>query len=94
LRTIPPPHVETEGERLGLPDGYQYLVVKQPTASAKGGIILTVTRVTAPELNYSSGLVAKRAAEQFCAIFRKHLHPQSYGMFTAPGAWQFERGCI
>lgn len=74
-------------------DGFRYVVNLQASAQAYGGVWLRVTRATAPELTYSDGLAAKRAAEAYCAEFNRPLNPAAYGRFSTPASWLFEGGC-
>lgn len=74
-------------------DGYRYVVNQQGLEQAQGGVFLRVTRASAPELDYSDGLTAKKVAEAYCAGFNRRPHSASYGKFSAPASWLFEGGC-
>lgn len=74
-------------------DGFRYLVSLQDMEQAQGGVLLRVTRASAPEMDYSDGLAAKKAAEAYCAGFNRHLARTAYGRFSSPASWMFEGGC-
>lgn len=74
-------------------DGFRYVVTRRAVDHALGGVVLRVTRAGAPELTYSDGLAAKRAAEAYCGQFNRGLDPRAFGRFSVPASWLFEGGC-
>ncbi len=89
--TLPPADGRVELVSIG--DGYTYAVTYQALAQSREGVFLRVTRNSAPDMHYSEGLAAKRAAEAYCAIYRRELNPVAYGIFSTPSSWLFEGGC-
>lgn len=89
--TLPP--ADGRAAEVGIGDGFLYVVNLQSLQQAQGGIFLRVTRATAPEMDYSDGLTAKKVAEAYCAGFGRHLHPAALGSFSLPASWLFEGGC-
>jgi len=75
-------------------DGFRYVVNRQALAQAQGGVLIRVTRATAPELDYSEGLTAKKVAEAYCGGYNRSLNPSAYGKFSSPASWVFEWGCL
>ncbi|MEO8244557.1 MAG: hypothetical protein ABI832_19860 [bacterium] len=89
--TLPP--ADGRIERVSIGDGYAYAVNYQALDQSREGVFLRVTRDSAPEMDYSEGLAAKRAAEAYCATYRRKLNPVAYGVFSTPASWLFEGGC-
>lgn len=100
----PPPPPPPPPLTLPLPDGraanvqvegdnYQYVVNYQALDQSQRNVFLRVARASAPELTYSDGLLAKKVALAYCALYNRQLNPVAYGMFSTPGAWVFEGGC-
>ena len=75
-------------------DGFRYFVNRRALEQAQGSVVMRITRATAPELDYSDGLTAKRVAEAYCAGFNRSLNPSAYGKFSTPASWVFEWGCL
>lgn len=57
-------------------------------------VTLRVTRVNGPDLDYSEGVVAKRAAQAYCASFNRALDPAALGRYSLPNAWVFGGDCV
>lgn len=94
---LPPltlPAADGRAAKVLIGDGFGYIVNRAAMAQALGGTVLRVTRVSAPELSYSDGLLAKKVAEAYCAEFNRGLNPVAYGKFSAPASWMFEGGCL
>lgn len=87
------PAADGRAEEVVIGDGYRYIVNQQAMGSALGGVYLRVTRASAPELDYSEGLAAKKAAEAWCARYNRALNPAALGRFSIPASWLFEGGC-
>lgn len=78
-----------------VPGDFQaFEVVEQALGQALGGVTLRVTRLRGPALTYSDGMVAKLAAENYCAGRGKRLDPGAFGAFSLPASWLFEGGCL
>ena len=75
-------------------DGFRYVVNQQGLEQARGNVVLRVARVSAPELTYSDGLIAKKIAQAYCAEFNRVVNASAFGMFSAPSSWLFEGGCV
>lgn len=90
--TLPP--ADGRAAQIIIGDGFRYVVNRQALEQAKGGVMIRVTRATAPELTYSDGLTAKKVAEAYCAEFNRGLNPSAYGQFSTPASWVFEWGCL
>lgn len=88
---LPPADGRTAQIMIG--DGYTYLVLYQRLDQARGKVYLRISRQTAPELDYSDGLVAKRVAQSYCGQYNRPLNPVAGGKFSQPNAWMFEGGC-
>lgn len=73
---------------------YDYIVGVQPMAGAPRGVVLRVTRDGAPDLGNDEGKLAKDVAQAFCAKAGSRVDPGSYGMFSVPGSWLFQGGCL
>lgn len=89
--TLPP--ADGRASEIRLSDGYRYVITTRDSDLSLGGVWLRVTRASAPELTYSDGLAAKRAAEAYCAQFNRLLNPDALGRFAVPASWLFEGGC-
>lgn len=87
------PAADGRAAQIIIGDGFRYIVNRQALAQAKGGVMIRITRATAPELTYSDGLTAKKVAEAYCAGFNRVLNPSAYGQFSNPASWIFEWGC-
>lgn len=61
---------------------------------ANTGVTLRVTRIDGRDLDYSDGLLAKRAAAAYCATFNRPLDPAAMGHFSQPNAWLFDGDCL
>ena len=100
FRAPPPPPVpltlpaaDGQAAHINVGDGFRYIVNRQALGQARGGVMIRITRATAPELTYSDGLTAKKVAEAYCAGFNRGLNPSAYGQFSTPASWVFEWGC-
>lgn len=61
---------------------------------ANTGVTLRVTRIEGRDLDYSEGLLAKKAAVAYCAIFLRHFDPAAMGHFSQPNSWLFGGDCL
>lgn len=59
----------------------------------KDSMELRVTRIEGRDLDYSEGVLAKKAAEAYCAGFNRWLDPAAMGRFSLPNAWVFGGDC-
>ncbi len=87
------PAADGRAEQVVIGDGFRYVVNRQTLQQAQGGVVMRITRASAPELDYSDGLTAKKVAEAYCAGFNRSLNPSAYGRFSAPASWVFGWGC-
>lgn len=101
FRAPPPPPVpltlpaaDGRAAQIIIGDGFRYVVTRQALEQAKGGVMIRITRASAPELTYSDGLTAKKVAEAYCAGFNRALSPSAFGRFSNPASWVFEWGCL
>jgi hypothetical protein len=92
-RPLTMPAADGRAADVSLGDGYRYVVNRQALGQSLEGVVLRVTRASAPELGYADGLTAKKVAEAYCAGFNRKLNPVAYGKFSAPASWMFEGGC-
>ena len=90
--TLPP--ADGRAAQIIIGDGFRYVVNLQGLDQSLGHVFLRVTRASAPEMDYSDGLTAKKVAEAYCAGFNRRLNPVAYGKFSAPASWLFEGGCL
>lgn len=90
--TLPP--ADGRAAEVIIGDGYRYVANYQGLEQALDKVLLRVTRASAPELDYSDGLTAKKVAEAYCEGFNRGLDPVAYGKFSAPASWVFEGGCL
>ena len=90
---LPLPPADGRAADIVIGDGFRYLVLYRHMDQARGNVVLRITRASAPELDYSDGLVAKRVAEAYCAQLNRPLNPLAGGKFSVPNAWMFEGGC-
>ena len=93
LRPLTLPAADGRAEQVVIGDGFRYVVNRQALQQAQGGVVMRITRASAPELDYSDGLTAKKVAEAYCAGFKRSLDPSAYGRFSAPASWVFGWGC-
>lgn len=94
LRPLTLPAVDGRAEQVVIGDGFRYIVNRQALQHAQGGVVMRITRASAPELDYSDGLTAKMVAEAYCAGFNRSLNPSAYGSFSIPASWVFGWGCV
>jgi hypothetical protein len=87
------PATDGRAHEVSIGDGFRYVVTLQALEQSLGGVVLRVTRASAPELDYSEGVTAKKVAEAYCAGFNRDLNTVAYGKFSAPASWLFEGGC-
>lgn len=92
-RPMTMPAADGRAADVSIGDGFRYVVNQQALGQSLEGVILRVTRASAPELGYSDGVTAKKVAEAYCAGFNRGLNPVAYGKFSAPASWLFEGGC-
>jgi hypothetical protein len=85
--TLPPADGRAHPVKLGLQD----FVINRRAADGNG---LRVTRVDGRDLDYSDGLVAKKAAEAYCTSYNRRLDPAAMGRFSLPNAWVFGGDCL
>ena len=90
--TLPP--ADGRAAQIIIGDGYRYVVNHQRLDQSLGDVFLRVTRATAPEMDYSDGLTAKKVAGAYCAGYNRKLNPVAYGKFSTPASWLFEGGCL
>jgi hypothetical protein len=88
------PAADGRAAQIIIGDGFRYVVNRQALEQAKGGVMIRITRASAPELTYSDGLTAKTVAEAYCAGFNRALNPSAFGRFSNPASWVFEWGCL
>lgn len=88
------PAADGRATQIIIGDGFVYVVNRQALEQAMGGVMIRVTRASAPELTYSDGLTAKKVAEAYCAGFNRALNPSAFGRFSNPASWVFEWGCL
>lgn len=87
------PAADGRAADVSIGDGYRYVVNRQALGQSLEGVVLRVSRASAPELGYVDGLTAKKVAQAYCAGFNRKLNPVAYGKFSAPASWMFEGGC-
>ena len=68
---------------------FTYVVSRQPKPH---GFEMRVTR-DGRDFDYSEGLLAKRAAEAWCAKYNRSLAPRARAHFSVPNAWVFDGDC-
>lgn len=93
-RPLAMPAADGRAAEILLGDGFRYIVNRRGLEQAQGGVVMRITRASAPELDYSDGLTAKKVAEAYCAGFNRGLNPSAYGKFSTPASWVFEWGCL
>jgi len=93
-RPLTQPAADGRAAQIIIGDGFRYVVNRQALEQARGGVMIRITRATAPELTYSDGLTAKKVAEAYCAGYNRVLNPSAYGQFSMPASWVFEWGCL
>jgi hypothetical protein len=93
-RPLTLPAADGRAEQVVIGDGFRYVVNRQALSGAQGGVVMRITRASAPELDYSDGLTAKKVAEAYCAGFNRSLNPSAYGSFSTPASWVFGWGCL
>ncbi|OZA01640.1 MAG: hypothetical protein B7Y02_17410 [Rhodobacterales bacterium 17-64-5] len=86
--TMPPP----DGRGQTVKVSSRSFVVNRRVSQGQPAM-LRVTRLNGRDLDYSDGLMAKKAAEAYCASYNRPLDPSAMGRFSAPNSWLFSGDC-